>query len=162
MPSNHLILCRPLLLPSIFPSIRVFSNESALHIRWPRYWSFSFNISPTNEHPGLISFRMDLVQSKKSWAGVLTNTKKAKASGWGRINRTSKCCERGEESISLAVTRSLLLLRAERFRGVKGTEIRLQRIKNEDDTLSSKCTHVQPHHMHTHMDPYLSASPLYF
>ena len=60
MPSNHLILCRPLLLlPSIFPSIRVFSNESALHIRWPNYWSFSFNISPSNEHPGLISFRMD-------------------------------------------------------------------------------------------------------
>ena len=60
MPSNHLILCRLLLLlPSIFPSIRVFSNESALHIRWPKYWSFSFNISPTNEHPGLISFRMD-------------------------------------------------------------------------------------------------------
>ena len=60
MPSNHLILCRPLLfLPSIFPSIRVFSNESALRIRWPKYWSFSFNISPSNEHPGLISFRRD-------------------------------------------------------------------------------------------------------
>uniref|UniRef100_A0AC11ET90 Uncharacterized protein n=1 Tax=Ovis aries TaxID=9940 RepID=A0AC11ET90_SHEEP len=60
MPSNHLILCRPLpLLPSIFSSIRVFSNESALRIRWPKYWSFSFNISPSNEHPGLISFRMD-------------------------------------------------------------------------------------------------------
>ena len=60
MPSNHLILCHPLLLlPSIFPSIRVFWNESALHIRWPKYWSFSFNISPSNEHPGLISFRMD-------------------------------------------------------------------------------------------------------
>ena len=60
MPSNHLILCHPLLLPpSIFPSIRVFSNESALHIRWPKYWSFSFSISPSNEHPGLISFRMD-------------------------------------------------------------------------------------------------------
>ena len=60
MPSSHLILCRPLLLlPSICPSIRVFSNESALHIRWPKYWSFSFNISPFNEHPGLISFRMD-------------------------------------------------------------------------------------------------------
>ena len=60
MPSNHLILCRPLLLPpSIFPSIKVFSNESALHIRWPKYWSFSFNISPSNEHPGLVSFRMD-------------------------------------------------------------------------------------------------------
>ena len=59
-PSNHLILCHPLLLlPSIFPSIRVFSNESALCIRWPKYWSFSFNISPSNEHPGLISFRMD-------------------------------------------------------------------------------------------------------
>ena len=60
MPSNYLILCRPLLLlPSIFPSIRIFSNESALHIRWPKYWSFSFNISPSNEYSGLISFRMD-------------------------------------------------------------------------------------------------------
>ena len=62
MPSNHLILCHPLLfLPSILPRIRVFSNELALHIRWPKYWSFSFNISPTNEHPGLVSFRMDLL-----------------------------------------------------------------------------------------------------
>ena len=60
MPSNHLILCHPLLLlPSIFPTIRVFSNESALRIRWPKYWSFSFNISPSNEYPGLISFWMD-------------------------------------------------------------------------------------------------------
>ena len=63
MPSNHLILCRPLLplgkMPSIFPSIRVFSNESALHIRWPKYWSFSFKISPNNENPELISFRMN-------------------------------------------------------------------------------------------------------
>ena len=60
MPSNHLILCHPLLLlPSIFPSIRVFSNESILHIRWPKYWSFSFSIRPTNEYSGLISFRMD-------------------------------------------------------------------------------------------------------
>ena len=60
MPSNHLILCCPLLLlPLVFPSIRVFSNESALRIRWPKYWSFSFNISPSNEHPGLSSFRMD-------------------------------------------------------------------------------------------------------
>ena len=66
MPSNHLILCHSLLLlPSIFPSIRVFSNESALHIRWPKYWSFSFNISPTNEHLGLSSFRMD-------WLDLLT------------------------------------------------------------------------------------------
>ena len=68
MPSNHLILWRPLLLlPSIFPSIRVFSNESALLIRWPKYWSFSFSISPSSEHPGLISFKMDwliLLQSK--------------------------------------------------------------------------------------------------
>ena len=66
MPSNHLILCCPLLLPlSIFPSIRVFSSESVLCIRWPKYWSFSFNISPSNEHPGLISFRMD-------WLDLLT------------------------------------------------------------------------------------------
>ena len=65
MPSNHLILYRPLLLlPSIFPSLRVFSNESALCIRWPKYWNFSFNISPSNEHPGLISLRMD-------WLGLL-------------------------------------------------------------------------------------------
>ena len=62
MPSNHFILCRPLLLPpSIFPSIRVFSNESALRIRWPKYWSFSFSNSPSNEYSGLISFRMDLL-----------------------------------------------------------------------------------------------------
>ena len=60
MPSNHLFLCCPLLLlPSVFPSIRVFSNDSALRIRWPKYWSFSFNISPSSEHSGLISFRMD-------------------------------------------------------------------------------------------------------
>ena len=60
MPSNHFVLCCPLLLlPSVPPSIRVFSNESTLHIRWSKYWSFSFNISPSNEHPGLISFRMD-------------------------------------------------------------------------------------------------------
>ena len=62
MPSNHLILCHPLLLPpSIFPSIRVFSNESFLHIRWPKYWSFSFSIRPSNEYSGLISFRMDWI-----------------------------------------------------------------------------------------------------
>ena len=67
MPSNHLILCRPLLLPSIFPSIRVFSNESVLHIRWSEYWSFSFSISPSNEHPGLISFGMD-------WLDLLAST----------------------------------------------------------------------------------------
>ena len=60
MPCNHIVLCHPLLLlPLIFPSIRVFSNESALHMRWPKYWSFSFNISPSNEYSGLISFRMD-------------------------------------------------------------------------------------------------------
>ena len=68
MPSNHLILCRPLLLlPSILPNIRDFSNESALHIRWPKYWSFRFNISLSNEHPGLISFRMD-------WLDILAVT----------------------------------------------------------------------------------------
>ena len=59
MSSSHLTLCRPLLLPSLSPSLRVFSNETALRIKWPKYWSFSFNISPSNEHPGLISFRMD-------------------------------------------------------------------------------------------------------
>jgi hypothetical protein len=78
MPSNHLILCCPLLsLPSIPPSIRVFSNESALHIRWPKYWSFSFNISPYNEHPGLISFRMDwldLLAVQGTLSRVFSNT----------------------------------------------------------------------------------------
>ena len=59
MPSNHLILCHPLLLPSVLPSSRVFFNESALHIRWPKYWSFSFSVSPSNEYSGLISFRTD-------------------------------------------------------------------------------------------------------
>ena len=88
MPSSHLILCRPLLLlPSIFPSIRVFSNESALRIRWPKYCSFSFSISPSNEHPGLISFRMDwldllavqgtlksLLQHRSSKASILRHS----------------------------------------------------------------------------------------
>ena len=88
MPPSHLILCHPLLLlPSILPSIRVFSNESALLIRWPKYWSFSFNISPTNEHPGLISFRMDwldllavqgtlksLLQHRSSKASILRSS----------------------------------------------------------------------------------------
>ena len=84
MPSKHLILCHPLLLPSIFPSIRVFSNESTLHIRWPKYCSFSFNISPSNEYSGLISLRIDyldllavqgtlksLLQSQGSKASIL-------------------------------------------------------------------------------------------
>ena len=77
MPSNHLILCHLLLLqPSIFPSIRVFSNESALRIRWPKYWIFSFNISPSNEHPGLISFRMDCLDLllSKGLSRVFSNT----------------------------------------------------------------------------------------
>ena len=78
MPFNHLILCHPLLLlPSIFRSIRVFSNESALCIRWPKYWSFSFNISPSNKHPGLISFRMDwldLLAVQGTLSRVFSNT----------------------------------------------------------------------------------------
>ena len=77
---QHLILCHPLLLlPSVFPSIRVFSNESVLHIRWPKYWSFSFSISPSNEYSGLISFRIDwldllAVQGSKGLSGVFSNT----------------------------------------------------------------------------------------
>ena len=75
MPSNHLILCRPLLLPpSIFPSIRVFSNESALRIRWPKYWSVSFNISSSNEHPGLVSFRIDWSLQSKGLSRAFSNT----------------------------------------------------------------------------------------
>ena len=79
MPSSHLTLCRPLLLPpSIFPSIRVFSSESALHIQWPKDWSFSFNISPSNEHSGLISFRME-------WLDLLTRSflTRTLISSWG-------------------------------------------------------------------------------
>ena len=77
MPSNHLILCLPFfLLPSIFPSIRVFSNESALHIRWPKYWNFSFSISPSNEYSGLISLRMDwwISLQSKGLSRVFSNT----------------------------------------------------------------------------------------
>ena len=77
MPSNHLILSHPLLLPlSVFSSNRVFSNESAIQIRWPKYWSFSFNISPSNEHSGLISFRMDgwISLQSKGYSGVFSNT----------------------------------------------------------------------------------------
>ena len=75
MPSNHLILCRPLFLqPAVFPSIRVFSNDSALCIRWPKYWSFSFNISPPKEHPGLMSFRMDWLDLNKGLSKVFSNT----------------------------------------------------------------------------------------
>ena len=79
MPSSHLILCRPLLLlPSIFPNIRVFSKESALHIRWPKYWNFSFNISPSNKYSGLVSFRMDWLDQislqSKGLSRVFSNT----------------------------------------------------------------------------------------
>ena len=75
MLSNHLILCHPLLLlPSIFPSIRVFSDESALRIRWPKHWNFSFNISPSNEHLGLISFRMDWLDPFKGLSSIFSNT----------------------------------------------------------------------------------------
>ena len=75
MPSNHLILCHPLLLlPSIFPSIRVFSSESVLRIRWPKYWSFSFSISPSSEHPGLISFRINWLDQSKGLSRVFCNT----------------------------------------------------------------------------------------
>ena len=77
MPSNHLILCHPfLLLPPIPPSIRVFSSKSTFHMRWPKYWSFSFSISPSNEHPGLVSFRMDWLDllESKGLARVFSNT----------------------------------------------------------------------------------------
>ena len=84
MPSNHLILCHPLLLPSIFPSIRVFSNESAFHIRWPKYWSFSFSISPSSEYSGMSSFRMD-------WFDSLAKCRHRVISQGGKLNPTS--CE---------------------------------------------------------------------
>ena len=97
MPFSHLILCRPLLLPpSIFPSIRVFSNESAFRIRWPKYWSFSCNISPSNEHSGLISFRMgwlDLLKSK-GFSRVFSNTTVQKHQLFGiHVRGAQKCIE---------------------------------------------------------------------
>ena len=86
MPANHLILCHPLLLlPSIFPSIRVFSNKSALRTRWPKYWSFSFNISPSNEHPGLISFKMD-------WLDILAVQGTLKSLLQHHSSKASKVC----------------------------------------------------------------------
>ena len=110
MPSNHLFLCHPLLLlPSIFPSIRAFSNESALHMRWPKYWSFSFNISPSDEHPGLISFRMDwldlllvqgtlksLLQHNSSKASILL------CSAFFRVQLSHPCMTTGK---TIALTR---------------------------------------------------------
>ena len=93
MPSNHLILCCPLLLlPSVFPSIRVFSSELALHIRWPKYWSFSFSISPSNEHPGLISFRMDswISLQSKGLSRVFSNTTVQKQQFFG-TQLSSQC-----------------------------------------------------------------------
>ena len=128
MPSNHLILCHPLLLPSIFPSIKVFSNESALHIRWPKYWSFSFNISPSNEYWGLISFRMDWLdllavhRTLKSLKSLLTESRDqslslclpwpkapfpctvpvAEARGAGPPARWSRCVERCTDSAAPA------------------------------------------------------------
>ena len=92
MPSNHLILCRPLLLlPSIFPSIRVFSTESVLCIRWPKYWSFSFNISPSNEYSGLISFRMDWLDllESKGLSRIFSNTTVQKHQFFGPSNQSN-------------------------------------------------------------------------
>ena len=85
MPSSHLILCRSLLLPSIFPSIRIFYSELVLCIRWPKYWSFNFNISPSNEHPGLISFRMDWLDllAVQGLSRVFSNTKVQKHQCFG-------------------------------------------------------------------------------
>ena len=93
MPSNHLILCHLLLLlPSVFPSIRVFSNESALHTSWPKYWKFSFNISPSNEHSGLISFRMDQLDSK-GLSRVFSNTTVQKHQFFGTQLSSQLDCE---------------------------------------------------------------------
>ena len=97
MPSNHLILCHPLLLPpSIFPSIRVFSSESVLHIRWPEYWSFSFSISPSNEYSGLFSFRMDwfdlLGNPRDSQESSLAPQFKSISSSGLSSNTTAECC----------------------------------------------------------------------
>ena len=86
MPSNHLVLCHPLLLlPSVFPSTRVFSNESALHIRWPKYWSFSFSIGPSNEYSGLISFRID-------WLDLLAVQGTLKSLLWHHSSKASILC----------------------------------------------------------------------
>ena len=91
MPSSHLMICCPLLLlPPILPSIRVFSNESTLHIRWPKYWSFSFNISPSNEHSGLISFRMDWLNLLAVQGTVKSLLQHHKMLGWKRHKLESR------------------------------------------------------------------------
>ena len=92
MPSNHLILCHPLHSPSVFLSIRVFSNESILHIRWPKYWSFSFNISPSNEYPGLISFTIDWFDllAFPGLSRVFSNTRVQKHQFFGPKNSPSQ------------------------------------------------------------------------
>ena len=102
MPSNHLILCCPhLLLPSVLPSISVFSNKLALHIRWPKYWSFSFSISPSNEYSGLLSFRIDLLAVQGTLKSLLQNS--YKAVGGASTNDSSPPCP---PSLSLPDTKA--------------------------------------------------------
>ena len=116
MPSNHLILCYLLLLlPSVFPSIRVFSNESVLHIRWPKYWSFGFNISPSSEHPGLISFRMDWLDllESKGLSRVFSNTTVQKHQFLLYINQWFKLfgCKKTCKFLSIRLFRYEVILR---------------------------------------------------
>ena len=109
IPSNHLILCRPLLLPSIFPSIRVFSNESVLCIRWPKYWRFSFSISPSNEYSGLISFRMnwlDLLAVQRTLKSLLQHHSLKASALWCSdffIVQLSRLCMTTGKTIALTI-----------------------------------------------------------
>ena len=107
MPSNHLILCHPLLpLPSIFPSIRVFANESVLCIRWPKYWSFSFSVSPSNEYLGLISFRMDWLDLLVFQGNISCKDGHNKGQKWYGPNRSLKILRRGGKNTQKYTKRS--------------------------------------------------------
>ena len=136
MSSNHLILCCPLLLPpSIFPSIRVFSNESVLHIRWPKYWSFSFSINPSNEYSGLISFRMDwvdLLAVQGTLKSLLqhhsSKANKLRELGWGQLTNDPVCYAKvflSQKSSRLTDTENKLVV-VSGHRGVGGVQYRLR------------------------------------
>ena len=141
MPSTHLILCRPLLLlPSIFPSIRVFSNESGLHIRWPKDWSFSVNISPSNEHPGLISFRMNwldllavqgtlrsLLQHHSSKASILWH------SAFSMVQLSHPCLTTGK---TMALTRQT-------FVGSRNGRVKIGEAVLREGVEKQKCTNTR-------------------
>ena len=133
MPSSHLILCRALfLLPSIPPSIRVFSNGSTLCMRWPKYWNFSFSVSPSNKHPGLISFRMDLPQEIRKWTNKHKASRKKKRNMKAEFNEN----ENGETIEKISKTKSWFF---KHFNRIDRLLLRLTEIKRK----KTQITHLQ-------------------